>query len=65
MPAIVAFRPGRRFRVVPTRADGQPALGFYEVDPVTGVAHANGLIVFTVAGDLVCSMARFDTSVLP
>jgi RNA polymerase sigma-70 factor (ECF subfamily) len=62
---VVAFRPGRRFRVVPTRANGQPALGFYEVDSVTGVSHANGIIVFTLAGDRVCAMTRFDTSVLP
>jgi RNA polymerase sigma-70 factor (ECF subfamily) len=62
---VVAFRPGRRFRVVPTRANGQPALGFYEVDAVTGVSHANGIIVFTLAGDRVCAMTRFDTSVLP
>ena len=61
---IVAFRPGREFRAVPTRANGQPALGFYELDPVTGIAHANGVIVFTLAGDRVSAMARFDTSVL-
>lgn len=61
---IVAFRPGRQFRVVPTRANGQPALGFYERDPLTGVAHANGIIVFTLAGSRVSAMARFDTSVL-
>ena len=61
---IVAFRPGRRFRAIPTRANGQPALGFYELDPVTGLAHANGVIVFTLAGDRVSAMARFDTSVL-
>jgi RNA polymerase sigma-70 factor (TIGR02960 family) len=62
---VVAFRPGRRFRVVPTRANGQPAVGFYEVDPVTGISHANGIIVFTLAGDRVCAMTHFDTSVLP
>ena len=62
---VVAFRPGRRFRVVPTRANGQPALGFYEVDPLTGIAHANGIIVFTLAGDRVCAMTRFETNVLP
>ena len=61
---IVAFRPGRQFRAIPTRANGQPALGFYELDPVTGLAHANGVIVFTLAGDRVSAMARFDTSVL-
>jgi RNA polymerase sigma-70 factor (ECF subfamily) len=61
---VVAFRPGRRFRVVPTRANSQPAFGFYELDPVTGVAHANGIIVFTLSGNRVCGLTRFDTSVL-
>jgi RNA polymerase sigma-70 factor (TIGR02960 family) len=62
---IVAFRPDRRFRVVPTRANGQPAFGFYDVDHVTGVAHANGLLVCNVSGTRVNALIRFDTAVLP
>jgi RNA polymerase sigma-70 factor (ECF subfamily) len=61
----VAFRPDRRFRVVPTRANGQPAFGFYVVDHVTGVAHANGLLVCNVSGTRVNALIRFDTAVLP
>ncbi len=31
--AAVTFRPGRTYRVVPTRANGQPAFGMYLADP--------------------------------
>ncbi len=60
----VVFRPDRSFRVVETRANGQPAIGFYLVDPVTKVAHAAGLIVCTLAGHRVSALVRFDTAVL-
>ena len=63
--AVVAFRPGRQFRLMPTRANGQPALGVYASDPTTGVFHANGLLVLTLAGNEVSVMTRFDTNVLP
>ena len=61
----VAFRPERRFRVVPTRANGQPAFGFYDVDPLTQVARANGLLVCNLAGARVNALIRFDAAVLP
>jgi RNA polymerase sigma-70 factor (TIGR02960 family) len=63
--AAVAFRQGRTYRLVPTRANGQPAFGAYVRDPRTGLAHANGLLVVTLAGGQICAMARFDNSVLP
>jgi RNA polymerase sigma-70 factor (ECF subfamily) len=63
--ATVAFRDGRRVRMVATRANGQPAFGVYLRDPRAGVAHANGLLVFTLAGGRVCAITRFDNSVLP
>ena len=63
--AAVAFRPGRRFRVVPTRANQQPALGVYVADQYDGVLHANGLVVLTLAGNRISAMTRFDNSVLP
>ena len=56
---------GRRYRLVATRANGQPAFGVYLRDPQTGVAHANGLLVLTLAGDRISAMTRFDNSVLP
>ena len=58
------FRPGRVFRLVATRANGQPAFGVYLGDPLTGVFHATGLLVLTLAGDRICAMTRFDNSVL-
>lgn len=58
------FDAGRRFDLVPTRANGQPAFGTYLHGP-GGTRHGTGLIVLTLAGDRVRAMTRFDTSVLP
>ncbi len=59
-----AFRPGRTFRLIPTRANHQPAYGMYLRDPHASIAHANGLLVLTLAGRQICAMTRFDNSVL-
>jgi len=63
----VSFRPGAlRSRLVPTRANGQPAFGRYLSDPHAPVAHAHGLIVLTLDGDRVSTMTGFiDSSALP
>jgi RNA polymerase sigma-70 factor (TIGR02960 family) len=53
-----------RPRLVATRANGQPAFGIYVRDPQAPVLHAAGLLVLTLAGDRICAMTRFDTSVL-
>jgi len=58
------FRAGRRFDLVPTRANGQPAFGAYLRAP-TGIRHGTGLFVLTLTGDRICAMTRFDNSVLP
>jgi RNA polymerase sigma-70 factor (ECF subfamily) len=58
------FRAGRRFDLVPTRANGQPAFGAYLRAP-TGVSAATGLIVLTLADDRIGAMTRFETGVLP
>jgi RNA polymerase sigma-70 factor (TIGR02960 family) len=63
--AAVILRPGRSYRVVPTRANGQPALGMYVADPHTGVYRAYGLHVVTIAGDRITSVTGFEASVLP
>src|SRR5262249_13759026 len=47
----VTFRRGRRWTMVPTRANGQPAFGAYLKDPAGGPGHAIGLVAFTLAGD--------------
>jgi RNA polymerase sigma-70 factor (TIGR02960 family) len=58
------FGAGRRFDLVPTRANGQPAFGAY-LRARTGISHGTGLYVLTVRGDRICAMTRFDNSVLP
>jgi RNA polymerase sigma-70 factor (ECF subfamily) len=58
------FGAGRRFDLVPTRANGQPAFGAY-LRASTGISHGVGLYVLTLAGDRICAMTRFDNSVLP
>jgi RNA polymerase sigma-70 factor (TIGR02960 family) len=52
-------------RMVPTRANGQPAWGEYSLDPVTGVAHCTGLIVARCAGDRISALTHFETVVAP
>jgi RNA polymerase sigma-70 factor (ECF subfamily) len=56
--------PGRRFDLVRTRANGQPAVGVYLRAP-TGIRHGTGLFVLTLTGDRICAMTRFENSVLP
>jgi RNA polymerase sigma-70 factor (TIGR02960 family) len=58
------FGAGRRFDLVPTRANGQPAFGAYLRSP-SGVRHGTGLLVLTVAGDRVRAVSRFENGVLP
>src|ERR671936_831260 len=58
------FGAGRRFDLVPTRANGQPAFGAYRRVP-TGIRHATGFYVLTLAGNRICAMTRFEASVLP
>ncbi len=52
------------FRFVPTRANRQPALAAYRQDPVTGMWHANGLLVLALAGDRIREIIRFEASTL-
>jgi RNA polymerase sigma-70 factor (TIGR02960 family) len=64
--ATIAFRQGRRYRLVPApRANGQPAFGVYLHDPLTHLAHANGLFVITLAGAQVSALTRFESAVFP
>jgi RNA polymerase sigma-70 factor (TIGR02960 family) len=58
------FGAGRRFDLVPTRANGQPAFAAYLRVPA-GIRYATGFYVLTLAGDRVCAMTRFEASVLP
>jgi SnoaL-like domain/Sigma-70, region 4 len=55
---------GRRFRLVPARANGQPALGAYVLGP-DGISHGAGLFVLTLTHDRIGAMSRFENTVFP
>jgi RNA polymerase sigma-70 factor (ECF subfamily) len=58
------FGAGRRFDLVPTRANGQPAFGAY-LRAADGTRHGTGLYVLTLTGDRISAMTCFESSVLP
>jgi RNA polymerase sigma-70 factor (TIGR02960 family) len=62
--AAVTFRPGRTYRVLPTRANGQPAFGLYLADPYASVYRAYCLLVITTAGDHITAITSFSTNVM-
>ena len=51
---------GTPLRVVPTRANTQPAFGCYTPDPPAGIARPAGLLVLTLAGDSVAAITWFS-----
>jgi RNA polymerase sigma-70 factor (TIGR02960 family) len=55
---------GRRFELVATRANGQPAFGTYLV-AADGSRHGTGMLVLTLAGARISALTRFEGSVLP
>ena len=57
------FAAGRRFDLVPTRANGQPAFGAYLRDP-DGIRRGVGLYVLRLSGERICEMTRFENSTL-
>ena len=50
---------GDNLKVVPTRANDDPAFGYYRPDPNANVYRASGFIVLKVTGERVSSMTRF------
>jgi RNA polymerase sigma-70 factor (TIGR02960 family) len=58
------LQPGRRFDLVATRANGQPAFGAYLRAP-DGIRHGTGLFVLTLMRDRICAMTRFENHVYP
>jgi RNA polymerase sigma-70 factor (TIGR02960 family) len=57
--ASARYRAGRRFHLVPTRANGQPAFGLYVDEADEPFARAAGLIVLTVGADGILAVTRF------
>jgi RNA polymerase sigma-70 factor (ECF subfamily) len=60
-----AFGRGPTYELVPTRANGQQAFGTYLRAPSGGIRHGAGLLVLTLAGDRICGLIRFESSMLP
>jgi RNA polymerase sigma-70 factor (TIGR02960 family) len=58
------FRADRRYRLIPTRANGQPAFGSY-VRAADGLFHCTGLFVLTLAGNHICALTRFEATTVP
>jgi RNA polymerase sigma-70 factor (ECF subfamily) len=59
-------RPAGTVRIVPTRANGQPAFGYYVRDAQCGIVRCNGIFVLTIAQDGIAAITRFgDTGLLP
>ena len=66
IPAVVEFleasgawRGERVLRLVPTRANNQPAYACYLAEPGTSVARPAGLMVLTLRDDRIAGMTRF------
>jgi RNA polymerase sigma-70 factor (TIGR02960 family) len=56
----------RYIRLVPTRANNQPAFGSYHKDPHANIAHARGVFVLTLEGTQISAITRFgDLGILP
>jgi RNA polymerase sigma-70 factor (ECF subfamily) len=53
------WRGGRRYRLVPVRANGQPAFGRYLADARTPLFHAHGVMVLTLEGDQISAVTSF------
>jgi len=56
---------GPELKLVPTRANNQPAFVYYLPHLTTGMSRANGLIVLTISNDHITTLTRFgNTSVV-
>jgi RNA polymerase sigma-70 factor (TIGR02960 family) len=58
------FDAGRRFTLVPTSANGQPAFGAYVRDG-SGARHGVGVFVLTLEADSIRALTRFENAMLP
>ncbi len=57
--AIRSWRGPRRYRLVPVRANGQPAFGCYLQEASASGFRAHGVIVLTLEGDRISALIRF------
>ncbi len=50
---------GLELKLVPTRANNQPALVTYHADPCAPIWRASSLVVLSLRGEQVCGITRF------
>ena len=63
---IASWRGDRRYKLIPTRANTQPAFACYRDDDHAPIAHSVGLLVLTLEGNHIAAITNFiDSSVLP
>jgi RNA polymerase sigma-70 factor, ECF subfamily len=63
--AVISFRDGRTYRLVPTRANGQLAFAAYLREARPDAPQANSLLVLTLTGSRIQAMTRFEGRMLP
>ena len=56
---ITTWRGPRNYRLIPTRANGQPAFGCYLQEAHAPAFGAHGMIVLTLEGDRISAITRF------
>jgi RNA polymerase sigma-70 factor (TIGR02960 family) len=62
---VANWRTGQPSRLVPSRANGQPAFGCYRMDPHSPIAHATGILVLTLSGPRISALTWFlDTGLV-
>jgi RNA polymerase sigma-70 factor (ECF subfamily) len=59
LAASARFRGHGGTRLVPVRANGQPAFGRYVPDTRAEIFHAHSIVVLTLAGDRICAITNF------
>ena len=56
------YRGSRGTRLIPTRANGQPAFGRYVPDPQAEIFHLHSVVVLTLEGDRISAITNFIDS---
>jgi RNA polymerase sigma-70 factor (TIGR02960 family) len=60
------YRGNRHTRLIPTRANGQPAFGCYVADTHAEICHLHSILVLTMEGDRISAITRFiDSALMP
>jgi RNA polymerase sigma-70 factor (ECF subfamily) len=62
----IPFREQRRYRLIPTRANRQPAFACYVATALSPIPRAHGMLVLAVENGQIAAMTRFiDNSLMP